>query len=86
MTIHGDGEQSRDFTYVANVVEANILAMSAEGAGGSVLNIAAGGAETVNTVADTIGRLLDRPVQRQPHHRAPVTWTSPGRTCRWPAS
>ena len=60
-----DGEQSRDFTYVANVVEANIVAGTAEGAVGSVLNIAAGVPVTVNEVADSIGRLLDRPVERE---------------------
>jgi len=64
VTIYGDGEQSRDFTYVENVVAANLLAADAEGAGGHVLNIATGGSETVNTLADTIGRLLDRPVSR----------------------
>jgi len=40
--IYGDGEQSRDFTYVANVVEANMLAMSAEGVGGKAYNVAMG--------------------------------------------
>jgi UDP-glucose 4-epimerase len=64
VTIYGDGEQSRDFTYVANVVEANLMAADAEGAAGTVLNIAAGGSETVNTLADTIGRLLDLPAER----------------------
>ena len=64
VTIYGDGEQSRDFTYVENVVAANLRAADAEGAGGHVLNIATGGSETVNTLADTIGRLLDRPVSR----------------------
>jgi UDP-glucose 4-epimerase len=64
VTIYGDGEQSRDFTYVANVVEANLMAAEAEGAAGTVLNIAAGGSETVNTLADTIGRFLDLPVER----------------------
>lgn len=46
--IYGDGEQSRDFTYVANVVDANLLAMSAEGAAGEAFNIACGGTCTVN--------------------------------------
>jgi len=64
VTIYGNGEQSRDFTYVANVVEANLRAAVATGAGGTVLNIAAGGSETVNTLADTIGRLLGLPVAR----------------------
>ena len=65
VTIYGDGEQSRDFTYVANVVSANLLAAEAPGAGGRVLNIAAGGSETVNDLADTIGRLMERPVEKQ---------------------
>jgi UDP-glucose 4-epimerase len=64
VTIHGDGDQSRDFTYVDNVVRANLLAAEADGAGGRVLNIAAGGSETVNALADTIGRLLGRPVEK----------------------
>jgi nucleoside-diphosphate-sugar epimerase len=64
ITVHGTGLQSRDFTYVDNVVAANLLAAEAEGAGGSVLNIAAGGSETVNTLAETIGRLLGLPVER----------------------
>ena len=62
ITIHGDGEQSKDFTYVANVVEANLLAGDTSGAGGRVLNVATGGSETVNDVAETIGRLLGKQV------------------------
>ncbi len=65
VTVHGDGEQSRDFTYVANVVDANLLAADAPDASGTVLNVAAGGSETVNTLAETIGRLLGKPVQRE---------------------
>jgi nucleoside-diphosphate-sugar epimerase len=64
VTVHGDGEQSRDFTYVENVVRANLLAADAADAAGRVLNIAAGGSETVNALADTIGRLLGRPVEK----------------------
>lgn len=41
-TIYGDGRQTRDFTYVSNIVEANILACKAEGAAGGVFNIACG--------------------------------------------
>jgi UDP-glucose 4-epimerase len=47
-TIYGDGEQSRDFTYVANVVDANMLALSADGAAGEIFNIACGHTATVN--------------------------------------
>jgi nucleoside-diphosphate-sugar epimerase len=63
--IDGDGETSRDFTYVANVVEANLLAADADGVNGRVLNVAAGGSHTVNELADTIGELLDRPVEKR---------------------
>jgi nucleoside-diphosphate-sugar epimerase len=40
--IYGDGEQSRDFTYVGNVVDATIRASAAEGASGEIFNVAAG--------------------------------------------
>ncbi len=46
--IYGDGEQSRDFTYVANVVDANVLALSATGVAGGVFNTACGRTSTVN--------------------------------------
>jgi len=46
--IHGDGEQSRDFTYVENIVNANLLALDAERAAGHVYNAACGEAITVN--------------------------------------
>jgi UDP-glucose 4-epimerase len=65
VTIFGDGTQSRDFTYVANVVAANLAASSAQEAAGGVFNVATGGSETVATLADTIGRLLDLPVERR---------------------
>jgi len=65
VTIYGTGEQSRDFTYVENVVAANLdAAVARVAACGAVLNVAAGGSETVNTLADTIGRLLGLPVER----------------------
>jgi UDP-glucose 4-epimerase len=64
VTVHGDGGQSRDFTYVENVVRANLLAAEAAGAAGRVLNIATGSSETVDALADTVGRLLDRPVEK----------------------
>ena len=64
VTINGDGEQSRDFTYVANVVEANLQSADAPGAAGRVLNIATGGSETVNQLADAIGKLLERAVEK----------------------
>jgi UDP-N-acetylglucosamine/UDP-N-acetyl-alpha-D-glucosaminouronate 4-epimerase len=65
ITIHGDGEQSRDFTYVANVVNATIRAAEAPGASGRAFNIAAGSPASVNHVAETIGVILGKPVEKR---------------------
>jgi nucleoside-diphosphate-sugar epimerase len=56
--IYGDGEQSRDFTYVANVVEANLLAAAASGVGGEVFNIACADRITINGLACTLNAIL----------------------------
>jgi UDP-glucose 4-epimerase len=64
VTIFGDGRQSRDFTYVENVVAANLAAADAAGANGRIFNVAAGAPNSVETLIETIGTLLDRPVQR----------------------
>jgi UDP-glucose 4-epimerase len=63
--IHGDGEQSRDFTYVGNVVDATVRAGDAAGASGEVFNVAAGSPTSVNLIADTIGEILGKPVERR---------------------
>jgi UDP-glucose 4-epimerase len=65
ITIDGDGEQSRGFTYVANVVDATMRGADVEAANGRILNVSAGTPSTVNEVADAIGRILDRPVERR---------------------
>jgi UDP-glucose 4-epimerase len=65
VTIFDDGNQSRDFTYIDNVVAANLLAADAGGASGRIFNVSAGAPATVNELADTIGRLLDKPVERR---------------------
>jgi UDP-glucose 4-epimerase len=64
VTINGDGEQSRDFTYVANVVAATIAAATADGASGRAFNVAAGAPASVNRVADAIGEILGKPVEK----------------------
>jgi UDP-glucose 4-epimerase len=64
VTIYGDGEQSRDFTFVDNVVGANVLAADAPGMSGEILNVATGGSVTVNALADAIGELLGKPVEK----------------------
>jgi UDP-N-acetylglucosamine/UDP-N-acetyl-alpha-D-glucosaminouronate 4-epimerase len=63
--IHGDGEQSRDFTYVGNVVDATIRAGEATGASGEIFNVAAGSPASVNAIAETIGAILGKPVERR---------------------
>jgi UDP-glucose 4-epimerase len=65
VTIFGDGEQSRDFTFVGNVVDATVRAGEAEGANGRIFNVAAGTPGTVNLLAETIGRILELPVERE---------------------
>jgi UDP-glucose 4-epimerase len=64
VTVFGDGEQSRDFTYVANVIDATVRAAGADRANGRIFNIAAGSPASVNAVADAIGRILGKPVER----------------------
>jgi UDP-N-acetylglucosamine/UDP-N-acetyl-alpha-D-glucosaminouronate 4-epimerase len=46
--VYGDGEQSRDFTYIENVVQANLLACEAPGASGKIFNVGTGGRFTLN--------------------------------------
>jgi len=56
MTINGDGNQRRDFTYVGDVVNANILASQSEKVGkGEVINIGNGDNRSINDIADMIG-------------------------------
>ena len=62
-TIYGDGEQSRDFTYIDNVVEANLLAARAEKTQGQVINIACGLAVTVNEIIDMINCSLGKDIK-----------------------
>ncbi|MBP8912535.1 MAG: SDR family oxidoreductase [Phycisphaerae bacterium] len=62
-TVYGDGEQSRDFTYIDNVVHANLLAARARKTNGEVINVACGEAVTVNAILGQINRLLGRNVK-----------------------
>lgn len=59
-TIYGDGEQSRDFTYIANVVDANLKAAESESAVGQVINIANGERVTINEVFEMVKKLTGR--------------------------
>lgn len=62
-TIYGDGEQSRDFTYIDNVVEANLLAARAKQTKGEVVNIACGEAITVNAIIDMINNIVGKNIK-----------------------
>ncbi|MEM2842021.1 MAG: SDR family oxidoreductase [Thermoproteota archaeon] len=56
--IYGDGEQSRDFVHVEDVVQANILAATNNAVSGEIFNIGSGKATTINSLAFTIIQLL----------------------------
>src|SRR5206468_10189180 len=56
--IHGDGEQSRDFTFVADVVQANLLAAEAPGVSGKVYNVACGRRTTLLELVEHLNALL----------------------------
>jgi UDP-glucose 4-epimerase len=58
IVVYGDGEQSRDFTYVDNVVEANLLALRAPRAAGSVINIGCGERITLNHLIKSLEEIL----------------------------
>jgi UDP-glucose 4-epimerase len=56
-TVYGDGEQTRDFVYVADVVDANIRAMSAEYHGFHALNVASGNPTSLNRLLSELRQL-----------------------------
>jgi UDP-glucose 4-epimerase len=68
-TIHGDGQQSRDFTYVADVVQANLLAAEAEGVSGKLYNVACGRRTTLLELVNHINDLLGTTIA--PTHASP---------------
>jgi UDP-glucose 4-epimerase len=68
--IYGDGEQSRDFTYVENVVLANILAINSE-ISGEVMNVACGKSFAVNQVVSLISNILKEEVRPVHQPRRP---------------
>ncbi len=68
-TIFGDGEQSRDFTYIENVVQANLLAMSAEHLHGEAINIACAERTSLNQLVNLLRKILGSrvtPVYEEP--------------------
>ena len=61
--VFGDGEQSRDFTYVDNVVDATLRACEAPGASGMVFNVGTGTRITLNTVLKVFEKIIGKPVR-----------------------
>lgn len=61
--VYGDGEQSRDFTYIDNVVQANLCAARAKKTGGEVVNIACGEKITVNGIIGMINEIVGKDVK-----------------------
>jgi UDP-glucose 4-epimerase len=72
--VFGDGEQSRDFVYVGNVVEANLLACEAKGAAGLVINIGTGTRHTLNQALASLGKITGRPANARyaPPHEGDI--------------
>jgi UDP-glucose 4-epimerase len=71
ITFMGDGSQNRDFVYVDNVVDANILAATREGVSGRVYNVACGRQTTLIELASLIERAAGRSVERVFAERRP---------------
>ncbi len=63
-TIYGDGEQTRDFTFIENVVDANLLAAQADGVAGQVFNVATGNSYSVNFVIAELNRILGKNLKK----------------------
>jgi nucleoside-diphosphate-sugar epimerase len=61
--LYGDGRQVRDFTFVDDVVEANLLATTCPLPPGTVINVAGGSATTVSELVRLVGELTERPVE-----------------------
>ena len=68
-TIHGDGEQSRDFTYIDDCVQANLLACATPNIDGEVFNIAYGAKTSINQIYAHLSTLMGR--QIQPRYEPP---------------
>ena len=65
LEVHGDGTQSRDFTYIDNVVEANCLAAEAPDAAGLAFNVGCGERVSLLEIAARLEELIGRPVARR---------------------
>jgi UDP-glucose 4-epimerase len=82
LEVHGDGTQSRDFTYIDNVVDANLAAAAAPGAVGEVFNVGCGNRVSLLSIIERLEKILGRAVTRRhtpgragdvPHTQADVS-------------
>ena len=62
-TVYGDGEQTRDFTYIENVIHANLLAAKARQTSGEVINVACGGRISINQIIADINRYFGKNIK-----------------------
>lgn len=70
LVIFGDGEQTRDFVYVEDVVEANLLALKSGKAVGKTFNIGTGVATSINRLAGTLLKIVDKKYLGILHYKA----------------
>jgi len=82
LEVHGDGTQSRDFTYIDNVVDANLAAARAPQASGHVFNVGCGNRVSLLSIVERLEKILGRAVTRRhtpgragdvPHTQADVS-------------
>jgi UDP-N-acetylglucosamine/UDP-N-acetyl-alpha-D-glucosaminouronate 4-epimerase len=76
-TIHGDGEQSRDFTYIDDCVQANLLACTTPHIDGEVFNVAYGAKISINQIYAQLSKLMGRriPARHEPPRAGDVRHT-----------
>lgn len=83
LEVHWDGRQSRDFTFVDDVVEANLRAAKAKNVSGEVFNVANGRTYSMLDIVSELEEILDRPLARKffPRRAGDVrkTWADPSR-------
>lgn len=74
VTVYGDGEQTRDFVHVSDVVQANMVAMTAPYRGFAVCNVGTGRAVSINRLLETLSRQAgwQPPVDRQPARQGDI--------------
>ena len=80
--VYGDGEQTRDFTFVSDAVAATIAA-ARKGRPGSVYNIGGGARVSVNQILELVGRIAGRPVsiRREPEQKGDMRHTYADTSC-----